>query len=83
MRKQNTVSVESKEVLLSEIIFDEKLYPRREHDPRLVQQYANDMDEIEARGNYISVAGDMTLLDGRHRHLAHLKRNDGKLVVLT
>ncbi len=72
---EGAVNLETREVVLSEIIFDEKLYPRKQHDPKLVQQYANDLDEIEARGNYMSVASDMTLLDGRHRHLAYLKRN--------
>jgi len=31
------------------------------------------MEEIEARGNWMSVAADGTLLDGRHRHLAYQK----------
>lgn len=78
MKNLSKGDLETKEVLLSEIIFDEKLYPRKKHDPKLVQQYAEVMDEITARGNYMSVANDMTLLDGRHRHLAYRKRNDSK-----
>ncbi len=69
-----------KEVLLSKIVFDGDVYPRKEHDPKLVQQYANDIEEIETTGHYMSVASDMTLLDGKHRHLAYLKRNNGKEV---
>ena len=40
---------------LAEIVFDEALYPRREHDPALAQQYADTIDEIEAAGKFISV----------------------------
>ena len=69
-----------KKVLLSKIVFDGDVYPRKEHDPKLVQQYANDIEEIETTGHYMSVASDMTLLDGKHRHLAYLKRNNGKEV---
>lgn len=65
------------EVKLSDINFDQSIYPRKEHDPALVQQYANDLKEIEERGNYISVSKDLTLLDGRHRCLAYLKNSDG------
>lgn len=78
MKPTKKGNLETKEVLLSEIVFDENLYPRRQHDPKLVQQYADVIGEIESRRNYISIARDMTLLDGRHRHLAYLKTNDGK-----
>lgn len=78
MNHKKKGDLEKKEVLLSEIIFDENLYPRRQHDPVLAQQYADVIGEIESRRNYMSVASDMTLLDGRHRHLAYLKVNDGK-----
>ena len=37
------------QVLLSQIIFDEGLYPRVEgHDPATVQTYVRDMEQIEA-----------------------------------
>jgi hypothetical protein len=62
------------DVRLSEIKFIESLYPRMEHNPALVQQYAENILEIQGRGNYISVSKDLTLLDGRHRYLAYAKR---------
>ncbi|MBW2194619.1 MAG: site-specific DNA-methyltransferase [Deltaproteobacteria bacterium] len=78
MKNSTKAVLATKDILLSEVIFDEKLYPRKQHCPALVQQYADVIDEIEERGNFMTVAEDMTLLDGRHRHLAYLKRNDGK-----
>lgn len=63
---------EKKNVKLSEVIFDKSIYPRKEHDPQLVQQYAENMNAIEAAGHYICVAQDLRLVDGRHRHLAYL-----------
>jgi transposase len=70
---ENTVQVK-----LSEIVFDEGLYPRVEgHDPETVQTYARDMEEIEAAGKFISINADNVLLDGRHRMLAYKKRADG------
>ena len=45
----------------------------------MVQQYAENLKEIEGRGNYISVSKDLTLLDGRHRYLAYAKRANGNL----
>ena len=59
-------------VKLSDVRFDESVYPRQQHDPQLVQQYAENMEAIEAAGHYICVAQDMRLVDGRHRHLAYL-----------
>jgi len=59
-------------VKLSEVKFDESIYPRQQHDPQLVQQYAENMEAIEAAGHYICVAQDLRLVDGRHRHLAYL-----------
>jgi predicted DNA-binding protein YlxM (UPF0122 family) len=67
------------ETRLSEIRFNESLYPRKEHNPALVQQYAEILAEIEGRGNFIAVSKDMTLLDGRHRYLAYVKNGDGNL----
>ena len=75
--KINCKDVIEKEIKLSEIKFDEKFYPRKEHDPALVQQYAHNLEEIESIGNCISVSKDMTLLDGKHRYLAYLKNNNG------
>jgi len=56
---------------LSSVVFDESVYPRRKHDPTLVQRYAECMEAIEAAGNFISLSGDNRLIDGRHRHLAY------------
>jgi hypothetical protein len=39
---------ELKTVKLSEIKFDDVIYPRKHHDPILVQKYADDIHEIEA-----------------------------------
>ena len=66
------------QVLLSQIIFDEGLYPRVDgHDPATVQTYVRDMDQIEAAGKLISINADGILLDGRHRMLAYKTRADG------
>lgn len=64
-------------VKLKDILFDQAVYPRKTHDPALVQKYVDCLEEIEAKHNYMSVAEDMTLLDGRHRHLAYLKKYEG------
>ena len=69
---------ELRRVKLSEVRFDPAFYPRKTHDPVLVQRYTGAIEEIEARSNFISVAADMTLVDGRHRHLAYLKKYEGK-----
>lgn len=63
---------EQKTVKLSDIIFDKSIYPRKEHDPQLVQRYAECLKSIESQSNFISVATDMRLVDGRHRHLAYM-----------
>jgi hypothetical protein len=66
------------QVLLSQIVFDEGLYPRVEgHDPATVQTYVRDMEQIEAAGKLISINADGILLDGRHRMLAYKTRADG------
>jgi len=69
---------ELRTVKLSDIVFDEVVYPRHEHDPALVQRYAECLDEIEAKKNFISVATDMKLLDGKHRWLGYKKKYDGE-----
>jgi DNA modification methylase len=63
---------------LSDIRFNQELYPRRKHDPALVQRYADALDRIEATKKYISIAADGTLVDGRHRQLAYLSRYEGE-----
>ena len=66
------------QVLLSQIIFDEGLYPRVDgHDPATVQTYVRDMDQIEAAGKLISINADGILLDGRHRMLTYKTQADG------
>ena len=66
------------QVRLSEIVFDEGLYPRVEgHDPATVQTYVRDMEQIEAAGKLISINADGILLDGRHRMLAYKTKADG------
>jgi DNA modification methylase len=75
-----TISIQSvrEQVLLSQIIFDEGLYPRVDgHDPATVQTYVRDMEQIEAAGKLISINADGILLDGRHRMLAYKTRADG------
>ena len=70
---------------LSDIVFDEGLYPRVEgHDPALVQEYVRDMPQIEAADKFISVNGDNILVDGRHRMLAYRKiHNDNGTAEIT
>lgn len=78
-RRFNPMTTSTKEqVKLSEIVFDEGLYPRVEgHDPATVQTYVRDMEQIEAAGKLISINADGILLDGRHRMLAYKTRADG------
>lgn len=67
---------ETKQVQLSQIVFDEAIYPRKGgHDPALVQKYAECIANIEAAGKYIAIATDNTLLDGKHRWLAYRTAN--------
>ena len=67
---------ELRTIKLSDVIFDEVVYPRQEHDPALVLQYADDIEQIDAQGKFISVATDMKLLDGKHRLLGYKTRFD-------
>jgi predicted transcriptional regulator len=72
------------QIKLSEIVFDEGLYPRVDgHDPATVQTYARDMEQIEAAGKLISINADGILLDGRHRMLAYKTNADGGDPVVT
>jgi len=67
------------QIKLSDIIFDEGLYPRIEgHDPSIVQIYARDIEQIENAGRFISVNASNILLDGKHRMLAYKKNAEGK-----
>ena len=68
---------ELRTIHLSQIIFDRVIYPRREHNPALVQTYSENLDHIEAAKQFISVAADMKLLDGWHRWMGYRKRHDG------
>lgn len=51
-----SVVKETVSIKLSEIVFDEGLYPRvNGHDPETVQTYARDMEQIEA-ADYVAIA---------------------------
>lgn len=65
-------------IKLSTLIFDEEIYPRTQHDPALVQTYAETLDEIEALGRFVVVSTEHKILDGKHRWLAYRKRFEGK-----
>ena len=65
------------EIKLSEIVFDESIYPRKKHNPGAVIQYADNMEAIEEKNNFIHVDYKNRLLDGRHRHLAYLTIANG------
>jgi transposase len=69
---------ETANVRISQIIFDEIVYPRKDHDPVLVQRYADSLEEIEAAGRLLALSPDLKLLDGKHRWLAYRKRYDGE-----
>lgn len=69
---------ELKSIRLSDVVFDQVVYPRKDHDPALVQRYADVIEEIEAAQKHIAVSADMKLLDGKHRWLAYRKRFDGE-----
>ncbi|MEE9610393.1 MAG: DNA methyltransferase [Desulfatiglandales bacterium] len=62
---------ELKTVKLSDIIFDQVLYPRDDHDPALAQKYSESIENIEAKGRFISVDSENNLLDGKHRWLGY------------
>ncbi len=66
------------EVRLSEIVFDEIIYPRKDHDPVLVQRYVDVLGEMEAKQAFISLSKDNKLLNGKHRWLAYRKEHSGK-----
>jgi hypothetical protein len=68
---------EVRTVALSAIKFDEALYPRKEHDPELVQKYLGSLEVIEAEQKFPSVLEDLRLLDGKHRWLAYRTKHEG------
>jgi transposase-like protein len=62
----------------NDIIFDEGIYPRvAGHDPARVQEYAQDIEQIESAQCFIAVNAENKLLDGRHRMLAYKKNAEG------
>lgn len=65
---------EQRQVKLSDVRFDESVYPRQKHDPALAQRYADNLETIEAAGKYLCLSADLRILDGRHRHLGYLLR---------
>ena len=56
-------------ISVSEVVFREDLYPRIEHDPRLVQKYSEDLDVLPP----IEVNQHYELIDGWHRWTAYRK----------
>ena len=69
----NKYKPELKKIKLSEVVFDEVIYPRADHDPALVQTYAENIESIEDQKKYIALSSDLKLLDGKHRWLAYRK----------
>lgn len=61
-------------VKVSDIIFKEDIYARFKSDQSLIDEYAENADEILENGNKVSVSKDLILIDGYHRwkgiHLA-------------
>ncbi len=56
-------------ISVSEVVFREDLYPRIEHDPRLVQKYSEDLEVLPP----IEVNQHYELIDGWHRWTAYRK----------
>ena len=69
---------EVKTIRLSDVTFDEVIYPRRSHDPALVQRYVEVIDEIEAAQRFIAVSADLKLLDGKQRQVLRRSRRPGQ-----
>jgi hypothetical protein len=74
---ETSLVFEVRTVALSAIRFDEALYPRKDHNPALVQKYLGSLEMIEAEQKYPSVLEDMRLLDGKHRWLAYRTKHEG------
>lgn len=62
------------DIKLSKIVFDPVVYPRKDHNPVLVQRYVAVLEEIESRQHFICIGADNKLLDGKHRWLAYRKK---------
>ena len=75
---QADLLAEALTVKLSEVIFDEALYPRTQHDPQLVQHYAETMDQIEALSHFVALSAENKILDGKHRWLAYRKIHEAQ-----
>ena len=56
-------------ISVSDVVFREDLYPRIEHDPRLVQKYSEDLEVLPP----IEVNQHHELIDGWHRWTAYRK----------
>ena len=69
---EDTLTTELRTIRLCDVVFDPGIYPRSKHDPALVQRYQEVLESIESQHNFMSVASDLRLIDGRHRHLAYL-----------
>ncbi len=82
MTVESVAKKETVTIKLSDVVFDEGLYPRvKGHDPEVVQNYARDMEQIEEAGRFISVNSANVLIDGKHRYLAYKKLNDSNLEI--
>jgi len=60
-------NIEAKEIKVSDVIYREDLYPRIEHSPTTVQQYAESIEVLPP----IEVNQHNELIDGWHRWTAH------------
>ena len=58
---------EVKEIKVSDVIYREDLYPRIEHSPAIVQQYAESIEVLPP----IEINQHNELIDGWHRWTAH------------
>lgn len=68
---------EIRTIKLSDLVFDESIYPRKTHNPQKVGEYSTNLGAIEAAKQYLHISKNNKLLDGRHRHLAYLTKHGG------
>jgi hypothetical protein len=66
------------ELLVSDVIFREDLYPRIKHSPETVQKYAEDLSVLPP----IEVNQHNELIDGRHRLMAFRKVEAANIPVI-
>ena len=59
--------LEEKEIPIVSVREDSRFYPREEYDESAVNRYRLDLDSLPP----IMIAEDGTLLDGKHRLIAH------------